>query len=136
MKTITWDGSLAVGVEAIDHQHEELISRLNAISRAIAEGEGEREIQRTLEFLIEYTKYHFGAEEKIMEAAGYPELGDHQGKHREFVAILNRLEEEYREEGSTKILAESLNTLLGNWLVDHIGKVDTRFARFHRSERG
>ncbi len=136
MKTITWDGSLAVGIPAIDEQHEELISRLNAISKAVAEGEGEREIQRTLEFLMEYTRYHFGAEEAIMAAAKFPGLGEHQGLHREFIGILDRLEEEYREEGSTKLLADSLHTLLGNWLVQHIGKVDTQFARFSRSTQG
>jgi hemerythrin-like metal-binding protein len=136
MKVITWDGSLAVGIPTIDRQHEELISRLNAIAAAIAQHEGEREIQRTLAFLIDYTKQHFGEEETIMAGAKYPDLVNHRAKHREFIDILNRLEEEYREEGSTKVLAESLHTLLGNWLVGHIARVDVQFAQFSRAPRG
>ena len=136
MKVITWDGSLAVGIPMIDGQHEELIARLNAISAAIAKGEGEREIQRTLAFLIDYTKQHFGEEEKLMAGAKYTELAAHQARHREFIEILGRLEEEYREEGSTKVLAESLHTLLGNWLVQHIAVLDTQFAGYSRGARG
>lgn len=130
MKAITWDGSLAVGIPLIDEQHKELMSRLNATSKAIAEGEGEREIQRTLGFLIDYTKYHFGAEEKVMEEASYPSLADHKRRHVEFIGILEQMEEEFREEGATKSLAESLHTLLYNWLAGHIGTVDLEFARF------
>lgn len=129
MKAIAWGPGLVVGIPLIDQQHEELIGRLNALARAISGGEGETEIQRTLGFLMEYVKCHFAAEEGIMEAAGYPELPEHKCQHQEFVRTLDRLEEEFREEGSTKILAESLNTLLVNWLLAHIGKVDPQFAR-------
>ncbi len=136
MKDIAWDGSLAVGIELIDGQHQELFAKLTAMSKAIREGEGEREIQRTLEFLIAYTKYHFGAEEKLMADSGYPDLAAHRGIHAEFIRTLERLEEEYREEGSTKILAGSLNTLLSNWLVGHIETVDRKFAAFARLKPG
>lgn len=135
MKIMTWDGSLAVGLPTVDGQHEELVTRLNALSAAIAQGEGEREIQRTLTFLIDYTKYHFGEEEAIMAAASYPQCAEHRAMHREFIAILDRLEEEYREDGSTKILAESLGTLLANWLTGHIAKTDAQFAAFDRHSR-
>jgi hemerythrin len=54
----------------------------------------------------------------------------------EFIQTLERLEEEYREEGSTKILAGSLNTLLCNWLVGHIETVDRKFASFVRLKMG
>lgn len=130
MMHIEWSGTLAVGVAMIDEQHQELIARLNAMSRAIREGEGEREIQRTLEFLLSYTKYHFDAEEKLMSDLHYPELAVHQAKHAEFIQTLERLEDEYREDGSTKILAGSLNTLLCNWLIGHIEAVDKKFAAF------
>jgi len=136
MKDIAWDGSLAVGIELIDGQHQELFAKFTAMSKAIREGEGEREIQRTLEFLIDYTKFHFGAEEKLMAESAYPDLPVHQKLHVEFIQTLERLEEEYREEGSTKMLAGSLNTLLCNWLVGHIETVDRKFASFVRLKKG
>ncbi len=135
MKTVAWDGSLLVGIPLVDQQHEELIRRLNALACSITTGEGEREIQRTLEFLIEYTRHHFSAEETIMADAKYPGLLEHKSRHLEFIGVLNQLEEEFREDGSTKILAESLNTLLVNWLLTHIGKVDKQFAsHFHTAK--
>lgn len=136
MKAITWDPGLMVGIPLVDQQHEELIGRLNAMAHSIAVGEGETEIQRTLEFLLGYAKYHFAAEETMMADARYPGLPEHKSQHQEFVRILERLEEEYREDGSTKILAESLHTLLGNWLLSHIGRVDKQFARYFAMASG
>ena len=37
---------------------------------------------------------------------------------------------DFREEGATYTLAESLNTLLGNWLIKHIKAVDQEFGTF------
>lgn len=136
MKAITWGPELMVGVPLVDQQHEELIGRLNAMARSIAGGEGETEIQRTLEFLMDYAKYHFAAEETIMADARYPGLPEHKSQHQEFVQTLDRLEEEFREDGSTKILAESLNTLLVNWLLAHISRVDKQFARYFATATG
>jgi len=127
---IEWDDSLAIGVSLIDEQHKQLIEHLNAMSKAVEEHEGEREIVNTLDFLIDYTNYHFTTEEKHMQATKYPELGAHKEKHKEFTSTLDELQRDFNEEGSTKALAEALNTFLFNWLINHIGTVDQEFAGY------
>lgn len=64
MEKIRWSDNLSVGVELIDEQHKMLIQRLNDMTSAIEESKGPNEIARTLNFLIEYTDFHFSAEEK------------------------------------------------------------------------
>jgi hemerythrin len=130
MPKVEWNESLSVGVDLIDEQHKGLIQRINAMSIALEEHQGEREVMRTLGFLIDYTDYHFSTEQRHMAATDYPGLEEHQAKHEEFKDTLSRTEQEFREEGSTKILADSIHTLLWNWLVNHIQDVDQRFGRY------
>jgi hemerythrin-like metal-binding protein len=130
MGTVQWDDRLSVGVDLIDEQHKALIQRLNDMSAAVEAHEGEREISRTLSFLIDYTDFHFSTEKKHMEAQGYPGADAHLEKHKEFTDTLADMEQDFREEGSTKALADALNTFLGNWLLHHIRTVDHQFARF------
>ncbi len=130
MERIEWNDSLTIGVELIDEQHKSLVQRLNDTSAAIEERQGEREIMKTLGFLIEYTDFHFSAEEKHMEATGYPGLEHQRVAHGRFKGTLKDLQEDLHEEGATKALAHSINTFLANWLVNHIKGVDLEFGAF------
>ena len=130
MMNVQWTTDLAVGVELIDEQHRALIDRLNRMAAAVEERQGEREIARTLGFLIEYTHFHFSAEEEYMEEAAYPELDAHRKLHGEFIRTLDDLKRDFEEEGSTKPLAQALNDLLGNWLVTHIRTEDRKFGSY------
>lgn len=130
MNAVNWDDSLSVGVEVIDEQHKALIQKLNDTSAAVAVGEGERQTAQALEFLIDYTDYHFSTEERHMERVRYPGIVTHKALHAEFKQTLAELEQDFREEGSTKRLADAVHTLLMTWLVKHIQNVDQQFANF------
>ncbi len=130
MTEMTWTPDLAVGVELIDEQHKELIEKMNELDRAVRFSRGVPKIIKTLDFLIEYTDFHFGTEEKNMEELSYPQMDYHKEKHAEFVTTLKNLEMDFEEEGATEALAESINTFMFNWLVNHIKTVDVAFGKF------
>lgn len=130
MAMMQWDDSLSVGVDLIDEQHKSLIQRLNDMSEAVAQRQGEFETTRTLRFLIEYADFHFSCEEGHMEATGFPGLGQQQREHARFRTTLANLKQDYEEEGSTKGLAKALDTFLGTWLARHIQGIDRQFAGF------
>lgn len=130
MAMVQWDDSLSVGVDLIDEQHKALIQRLNAMSEAVAQRQGEFEITRTLRFLIEYADFHFSCEEGHMASAGFSGLARQQAEHARFRTTLADLKQDYEEEGSTKGLAKALDTFLGAWLAKHIQGVDRQFADF------
>jgi hemerythrin len=130
MKEITWTSDLSVEIELIDEQHKMLIKHLNDLSQSLESGQGPAKIATTLNFLIDYTKFHFTAEEKHMAANGYPELENHQKMHEEFKTTLSNMEEELEEEGATKLLADSIDTLLVKWLFEHIRTIDVMFGKF------
>ncbi|MFC1809062.1 bacteriohemerythrin [Candidatus Omnitrophota bacterium] len=130
MRTIEWNDNLSVGVQLIDEQHKMLIERLNDVSQALEVKQGEREIIKTLSFLIEYTDFHFSAEEKHMAENNYPGLDEQKIQHQEFITMLKTLEGDFEEEGSTPALADAINTFLLNWLTSHIQGLDKKFGDF------
>jgi len=134
MSKIEWDDSLSVGVELIDEQHKMLIKRLNDLSKAIDETHGEGGVVQTLDFLIEYTDFHFSAEEKCMAEHDYPGLDYQKKQHEEFRASLRNMVEDYEYEGVTRALTTSVNVFLHNWLVNHIKRVDHRLGKFLREK--
>ena len=135
MVTIQWTPAIAVGVELIDEQHKMLLARLNDISQAVERYQGVPKIIKTLDFMIEYTDFHFSTEESHMARLGYPGLEAHKAQHEEFKATLSNLVGDFEEEGATQSLAEAINTFLFNWLVTHIKNVDVQFGKF-LDERG
>ena len=132
MTDTRWTDDLSVGVALIDDQHRMMIDRLNELRRAVETHEGPNKIANTLTFLIEYADLHFSTEEKHMGETGYPGLQDQVSQHGEFKKTLADLEQDYREEGPTHELAQSIDTLLLNWLIKHIRGTDQRFGDFLR----
>lgn len=134
MGKMVWNETLSVGIDLIDDQHKTWIARVNDLSAAIAEHEAQRQIAVTLGFLIDYTKFHIATEEKHMTAHAYPGLAEHQQKHKELLGTLNDLVQDFEEEGPTQMLADSVNTFLGNWLIKHIQQIDHKFGVFVREQ--
>jgi hemerythrin len=130
MQEVEWTDDLSVGIQLIDDQHKMLIERLNNLATAVEQHHGPEKIATTLQFLIDYTDFHFSAEEHHMAAQQYPGLDLQKTRHTEFKDTLSNLEADFREEGATHELAESIDTLLGNWLLKHIRTVDVEFGQF------
>ena len=130
MSEFEWDDSLSVGVDLIDEQHKMLIEKLGDLSDALKKSVEHNEILKTLEFVIDYTDFHFTAEEKTMAENDYPGLEFQQQQHAEFKVTLNNILEDFKEEGPTTAVANSVNVFLLNWLINHIKGVDLQLGKF------
>ncbi|MHA3964844.1 MAG: bacteriohemerythrin [Candidatus Thorarchaeota archaeon SMTZ1-45] len=130
MTQIEWDDSLSVGIKLIDEQHKMLIQRIKDLSDAVEQARGLEKILQTLDFMIDYTEFHFSTEEKHMKKLGYPAFDVHKKQHDEFNSTLDCLVEDFEEEGATDALSISINTFLINWLVKHIKSMDKKFGEF------
>ena len=130
MTEIQWDDSLTIGVELIDEQHKMLIQRIKDLSDAVASSRGSGQIGKTLGFMIDYTEFHFSAEEKHMTEMSYPGLDIQKQQHEEFKSSLQHMVTEFEEDGATAQLSKGVNTYLINWLVKHIKSSDSKFGEF------
>lgn len=73
------------GVIAIDKQHEKLVNIFSGLNEAVRNNESRGDIYRIIDDVIAYTRFHFAAEERIMEQFGYPEIEAHREKHKELI---------------------------------------------------
>lgn len=130
MKKIGWDKSLSIGVEEIDHQHQELIEKLDAVTEAVDKNQGEGTIAQTLDFLLDYAVEHFSTEEKFMIKHDYPDIEFQKRQHREFKEAVNQMIEDFEMDGASKEIADHIRDFLFIWLKKHIREVDLPLARF------
>ncbi|MGB6410933.1 MAG: bacteriohemerythrin [Candidatus Deferrimicrobiaceae bacterium] len=135
MGKIKWDESLSIGVALIDEQHKKWIEHLGNVQSAIEDHRGMPHVANTLDFLVDYTQFHFSTEEKYMSETGYSELENHRAKHEELKGTLDDLIEDFRDDGVTEKINRAIGTFLGNWLRDHIRVVDQAFAAFLKEKR-
>ncbi|MDR1314918.1 MAG: bacteriohemerythrin [Deltaproteobacteria bacterium] len=119
--------SLETGVPKIDEQHKELFAQADKL-RDIAHKE---RIPETLEFLKSYVAKHFSMEEALMKASQYPKHAFHHQLHVEFVETFKKLYTEYKANGEKFATVLSINTVVNNWLREHIMKHDKEFADYY-----
>lgn len=126
-----FDDSLVTGNEMIDSQHKVLIEKINDLVASCAEKRDKLNAVRMLNYLADYTEFHFQAEEKLQEEIGYPELEEHRKKHQELrqtVEDLHQMLEE--EEGPSDAFVDQLNKKVIEWLYYHIKGFDRSVAEY------
>ena len=125
---LKWDNSISVKVDLFDSHHKELINLINKLYRAMEKGDGNNLLLPILDELIDYTAYHFGAEEEVFEKYNYPHKDSHIEQHASFVTKAKDLHQGLKE-GSAVLTNEVLD-FLQDWVVNHIMKVDFKYTEF------
>ena len=131
---IEWRNDLATGIDKIDTQHKELISRINLLFAACSKGKAKDEVKETLKFLQDYVVVHFGTEEDYMSKYSYPDMVDHKAKHKAFIADFLILKGQFEKEGANLTLITRTNKVVVDWLIQHIGNVDKKLGAFLKTK--
>jgi len=121
-----WQDSFSVGVKEMDDQHKKLIAILNHLHDAMKSGKATKEISLIIDEMVEYTKFHFIAEEKLMDEKKYIGLASQKAEHAAFV----KKAQEFQSEVNSGKLAVSLDVLnfLKDWLTHHILIIDMKYS--------
>lgn len=127
-----WKETYSVGINEIDEQHK----RLFEIGREVSDLLGvygvkdvKEEVELAIESLIDYTKYHFEFEEKLMEKYSYPDLEIHKEEHLEFVENIINLKNELKEGHEIDVILGSM-AFIAEWIFKHIAKSDAEYSRY------
>jgi len=120
------DGKYSVGVKVLDAQHKNLVDTLNQLYDGMAAGQAKTVTGPLLTKLVEYTRDHFAAEERLFAATHYPQAASHKAEHveltrqvEEFVGRFNR--------GEIALNVPLLN-FLRDWLANHIVQEDKKYS--------
>ncbi|MDH4199268.1 MAG: bacteriohemerythrin [Spirochaetia bacterium] len=123
---IVWQKEYELGIEKIDSQHKRLIDLINQLDLACGVKKSPEEVEKIFLSLVNYTNYHFTAEEMVMKKNGYPLFENHKSKHDFFVQKISQFNRQIRED-NTLALSDTID-FLNTWLVEHIMGEDRKYV--------
>jgi hemerythrin len=121
-----WNDRLLVGVSQIDMQHRKLVEAIDNLLAECSKGRGGEAVEKTLMFVVSYTKEHFSAEEKLQTQYNYPGIAAHKRIHADFISTVTALVNEFKQSGSNLALTGKINKILVDWLIKHISVEDKK----------
>ena len=125
------DETLVTGNEMIDGQHKELIDKINKLLDSCEVGNDKLTAIKTLDYLADYTDFHFGEEEKLQESISYPGIEQHKKEHEKLRRVVEELHEMLEEqEGPTEAFVAQVQENVINWLYNHIKGFDRSVAEY------
>ncbi|MBN2891007.1 MAG: hemerythrin family protein [Bacteroidales bacterium] len=122
---IEWKNEYSVNNEEIDKQHKRLFELINDFFNSFQLGQAEDSLSETIIETINYTKYHFEYEEKILKECRYPEYNIHFKEHVDFKAKIYVFHEKF-ENGDFEV-AYDLMLFLRDWLIKHVMLEDQKY---------
>ncbi|MDH4945190.1 bacteriohemerythrin [Sulfurimonas sp. C5] len=124
-----WNDHFETGIEKIDLQHKKLVSILNRLAANQANLANRDSLNKIFEELIDYTDYHFKAEEGIWSQY----FGDdswfieHEKTHDGFIDEIVKIKNDPNKNFDDTIY--ELILILAQWLAYHILDTDKRMAK-------
>ena len=130
---IAWKAEYSVGIESLDNDHKKLISLLNQFTTAYEYAMSEVYERQALDDLLDYTKYHFAREEKLMQSNDYPDFFSHKEQHKAMIKEVEVFVEKYNKQGHQAL--DEVSTFLTQWLINHINGTDKKYSE-HLKKNG
>lgn len=126
MPIMTWDDSLDVGVDAMNHEHRDILDAMNKIYDARAKGVTGAVIDNLVTRLGAITHHHFADEEAFMKRVGYPELDRHKALHSRLLEQFGAHAQQIKSAGG--VPDDAFFHFLKFWLTSHIKGIDTKYG--------
>ena len=128
MGLLHWEKRYSVGIEAVDHEHRELVELIN---RLYEEAKTQGSKVAVLGFfgdLYKAISSHFALEEHFMRERGYDQLKQHKTDHERLLDEIRDIMEDYEINDllNERLLAQRLDA----WFSRHFESHD---ARLHRA---
>ncbi|MDR1868069.1 MAG: bacteriohemerythrin [Treponema sp.] len=121
---VEWDERFSVGIDAMDNQHKKLFELTNNLYAACLKGKDavNKYFYEVIHETVDYIRFHFTAEERILEQIQYPRLVEHRKEHEAFVQrVLNDVKE---FEDGRAFVPNAFVRFLKDWILTHIAVSD------------
>ena len=128
-----WRPEFNTGISKLDEQHKELFRQVEVLT----DKSKTHHVPKTLKFLSEYLRQHFGAKERAQAAIDYPKAEAHKKLHIDFGRKFKELKDKYEAaHPDSKFLAlEEISRVAVHWLKEHIMHQDKDFADHYKRHR-
>ena len=128
---IEWKASYSVGIDQIDDHHKTLLELLDKSYCLKLQENNKDELTQLLYELIDYSNYHFSAEERLMIKYDYPNIDHHILEHVDFANTMMTYEKMIVEDND--YIPDDVFDFLKSWSLEHILNTDFKMGQFIRS---
>jgi hemerythrin len=127
---VEWSNRYSVGIDLVDDQHKKLIDMTNTLYLGCLHGdEAARSFfLETIHKAVDYVKYHFSTEEKIMERIDYPGFATHKTEHHDFVREI--IQEVRQFQDGKSFVPNMFVRYLRDWVFTHMALSDKGYADY------
>jgi len=127
---VSWSDKYATGIELIDSQHHQLVDLTNELYRACLSGGDERltVFKEAMSRMVDYVRFHFTAESKLLDAIKYPDYINHKKMHNDLVEEILTASNTYDD--GRKFVPNKFVRTLRDWVFGHIAVYDKEYAAF------
>lgn len=126
MSLLRWKDEYLTQVEEIDDQHRRLFDLINGIYDMMRLGRGQEAIAEALNELHDFTRFHFGTEEKFMADSNYNGTDPHAAEHVRLLDQIHNLRIEVRD--GRIVMSMNEMYFLKDWLLVHFQGPDRGLA--------
>ena len=130
----SWNSKYELGIESIDSDHQKLVSIIDELIGALAEGKGKVITEPLLKKLEDYTISHFRREEFLLKSANYVDLESHVRQHQLFIEKIKEFQQKHKS--GTEGVAIEMMKFLKEWLVNHIMVIDKKYQGIIKVKMG
>jgi len=130
---VKWNEAYALGIKIIDDQHKELLNIVNDIFNhaSINQREEQEYFKDVIKQAVNYIKYHFATEEKIMTSTKYKGYDEHKKHHEDFILKVVKTAKDY--EAGKRLTLTNFGYFLKDWVLSHIAVMDKKYCDYFRS---
>ena len=133
MAFLDWEESFELGVKDLDEHNRHLVDLLNQTFVCRGSEVNHADLETIIEKLVDYSEYHFAAEEQWMSQKGQAGQSRHLKEHGEFRRMVKGFQNDFRQ--GKKGLSNEVLDFLKSWLFEHVLYVDANFAKLHHSSK-
>jgi len=136
-----WQDEYSVGIGVLDEQHRQIFQLLNRLHEAVLlhpgklttnlllpPEQGRAALGSLLDELLAYVRWHFAAEELLMQAFDFPEALAHELEHERQLRVLLAFREQFADDGEQ--LVTPLLEYMASWFIRHILTTDRHYSAF------
>ena len=128
IEIVVWDEKYSTGIHLIDTQHKQLIDITNQLyARCLKKDDVlEAAFKDTMSHMVEYVKFHFNAELKMLRAVNFPDFHNHKKQHDSMIQNILAAAKEYNE--GKKFVPNNFVRTLRDWILSHIAVYDKAYG--------
>jgi hemerythrin len=128
MGLLHWEKRYSVGIEAVDHEHRELVDLINRLYEEARVRGSKVAVLGFFGDLFKAISAHFALEERVMRERGYDQLTQHKNDHERLLDEIRDIMEDYEMTDlfDEELLAQQLDA----WFSRHF---ETHDARLHHA---